>query len=137
MGKVLQKKPEGWYVYGSQREIVVMNPTIIAYGALGLAIVSEVIGSSMLVKSEQFTKLVPSIAMGVFFIVSMFFLSQALRVLPLGVAYAIWAGVGIVLTSVVGLVVFRQTLDLAAMAGIGLIVSGVVVMRVFSQTAGH
>lgn len=115
----------------------VMNPTMFAYGALGLAIVSEVIASSMLVKSEQFTKLVPSVAMAVFFIAAMFFLSHALRVLPLGVAYAIWAGVGIVLTSAVGLVVFRQPLDLPAVAGIGLIVSGVVVMRVFSQTGGH
>jgi small multidrug resistance pump len=114
-----------------------MNPVLVAYGALGLAIVSEVIGTSLLLKSEQFTKLVPTIAMGVFFVMSLFFLSHALKVLPLGVAYAIWGGLGIVLTSAVGLFVFRQSLDLAAVLGIGLIVSGVVVMRLFSQAAGH
>lgn len=114
-----------------------MSPTLVAYGALALAIVSEVTGSSFLTKSEQFSKLLPSLGVLVFFALSLFFLSYALKTLPLGVAYAIWAGLGIVLTAAVGWVVFRQPLDGAAMIGIALIVSGVVVMRLFSTAASH
>lgn len=114
-----------------------MNPIIIAYGSLALAIVCEVIGSSLLQKSDQFSKLVPTIGMGMFFIVSLFFLSQALKVIPLGVAYAIWGGLGIVLTALIGVVFFRFALDTWAIVGIGLIVSGVIVMNTLSHSAGH
>lgn len=114
-----------------------MNPTLFAYGALGLAIVSEVTGSSFLVKSEQFSKIGPTIAMTVFFFLSLFLLSQALKVLPLGVAYAIWGGLGIVLTAIVSVVVFKQTLDLWAIVGIAMIVGGVVVMNVLSHSVSH
>jgi small multidrug resistance pump len=64
-------------------------------------------------------------------------LAQALKALPLGVAYAIWGGLGIILTAIVAIVVFRQALDAAALIGIGLIVSGVLVMNLFSQTMSH
>nr|WP_246849659.1 multidrug efflux SMR transporter [Rubellimicrobium arenae] len=104
---------------------------------MGLAIVSEVIGSSFLQKSEQFTKLLPSLAVLVFYAAAFVLLSQALKALPLGVAYAIWAGVGIVLTAGIGVVVFRQSLDGAALLGIALIVAGVVVMQAFSSTVSH
>ncbi len=114
-----------------------MTPTLMAYGALGLAIVCEVTGSSLLALSQQFSKLLPTIGMGLFFVASLFFLSHALKVLPLGVAYAIWAGVGMILTALVGLVVFRQSLDVGAMVGIAMIVGGVIVMRVFSTAGGH
>ena len=114
-----------------------MTPMLQAYGVLGLAIVCEVTASALLQKSEQFTRMGPVIAMGVLYVAAFFFLSQALKAIPLGVAYAIWAGVGIVLTAVVGVVAFRQMLDVAALIGIGLIVSGVVVMQVFSQATGH
>ncbi|MDZ4394782.1 multidrug efflux SMR transporter [Cypionkella sp.] len=114
-----------------------MSPLVTSYIALFAAIVSEVVGSAFLQRSEQFTKLVPTAIMAIFYIASFYFLSLALRSLPLGIAYAIWAGLGIVLTAAVSLVIFKQSLDIAAMIGIGLIIAGVVVMNVFSQTAGH
>jgi len=108
-----------------------------AYGALAVAIASEVAGTTFLQKSEQFTKPLPMAAMAVFYAASFYFLAQAIKHLPLGIAYAIWGGLGIVLTAIIGVVVFRQTLDLPAYAGIALIVSGVVVTQVFSQSGGH
>lgn len=114
-----------------------MNPLLLGYGALALAIICEVTGSAFLLRSEQFTRLVPTLAMGAFYAVAFFFLAQALRMIPLGVAYAIWAGLGIVLTAAVGVVVFRQPLDTPAFLGIALIVSGVVVMQTFSSSSGH
>lgn len=114
-----------------------MNPVLFSYGALGLAIISEVTGSTFLQKSEQFTRLSPTLAMAACYIASFFFLSQALKAIPLGVAYAIWGGLGIVLTALIGAVLFRQMLDAAALAGIGLIVTGVFVMNVFSSSATH
>jgi len=114
-----------------------MNPVLQAYGALGLAIVCEVTASAFLQKSEQFTRMGPMIAMTVLYLAAFFLLSQALKAMPLGVAYAIWAGLGIVLTAIVGVVAFRQVLDMAALIGIGLIVGGVVVMQVFSRATGH
>ncbi len=115
----------------------IMNPAFFAYGALAIAIVCEVIGTSFLMKSEQFTKLVPTLFMALFYAGSFFFLSQALKMLPLGVAYAIWGGLGIVLTALIGVFVFRQTLDPAAIIGIGMIVGGVVVVNVFSNAVPH
>lgn len=114
-----------------------MNALSPAYGWLALAISCEVAATAFLQKSEQFSKLGPTLAMGLLYAASFFFLSQALKGVPLGVAYAIWGGVGIVLTAAIGVVVFRQALDVPAMLGIGMIVSGVVVMNVFSQTAAH
>ena len=114
-----------------------MNSTIVAYAWLSGAIASEVLGTAFLQKSEQFSRLVPSLLMAVFYAASFYFLSHALKSLPLGVAYAIWGGVGIILTAVVGYVVYRQMLDLPAVLGIGLIVSGVIVVNCFSKSMGH
>ena len=108
-----------------------------AYILLALAIVSEVTGSTFLVKSEGFTQLVPSILVVVFYVISFYLLSQVIKTIPLGVAYAIWGGVGIVLTALIGFLMFRQSLDLAALIGIALIIGGVIVMNVFSKTVGH
>jgi len=113
-----------------------MNP-LIAYGALAIAIVAEVSGSSLLQKTEQFTKLWPTLAMALCFVVSLFFLSQALKVIPLGVAYAIWGGLGIVLTATVSVVVFRMSLDFWAIVGIAMIVGGVLVMNLLSHSTAH
>jgi small multidrug resistance pump len=113
-----------------------MNSVLLAYVLLGFAIVSEVIGSSFLVKSEGFTKLFPSV-MVLIFSTAFYLLSQVIKTIPLGIAYAIWAGVGIVLTAVVGYFVFKQTLDNPALIGIGFIVSGVIIINLFSQSAGH
>ena len=114
-----------------------MNPMLMAYILLALAIVSEVTGSTFLVKSEGFTQLVPSILVVVFYVISFYLLSQVIKTIPLGVAYAIWGGVGIVLTALIGFLIFRQSLDSAALIGIALIIGGVIVMNIFSKTVGH
>lgn len=108
-----------------------------AYVFLGLAIVFEVCGSTFLQKSEQFTKLVPSLIMVTCFACTFYFLSLALKTIPLGVAYGIWGSLGIVLTAIVGYIVFKQKLDLPAMLGIAMMVSGVIVIQVFSKTVSH
>ena len=107
------------------------------YTFLFTAIVLEVIGTSALKASEQFTKLLPVLVMVACYGTSFFFLSLVLRTLPVGVAYAIWSGLGIVLISMVGVVWFKQPLDLPAMVGLGLIVAGVVVVNLFSKSVGH
>lgn len=114
-----------------------MNALWVAYGLLALAIISEVIGSTFLVKSEGFTRFWPSFAVVVLYVIAFYLLSQVIKVIPLGIAYAIWAGVGIVLTAVIGYFLFRQSLDAAAMIGIGLIIAGVVVINLFSNSVGH
>ena len=114
-----------------------MNNLWVAYGLLAVAIISEVIGSTFLVKSEGFSKLFPSIMVVILFSLAFYLLSQVIKIIPLGIAYAIWAGVGIVLTAMVGYVLFKQTLDAPAIVGIVLIVSGVVVINLFSQSTGH
>lgn len=114
-----------------------MSPTTIAYGYLGIAIVCEVIGTAFLVKSEQFTRLVPTLIMGVLYVLSFYLLTHTLKTLPLGIAYAMWGGLGIVLTSIIGIIVFKQNLDTPAVIGIAMIVGGVVVMNVLSNSVGH
>lgn len=114
-----------------------MPPILTAYIALAFAIMLEVTGSTFLQKSEQFTRPWPTAAMALCYVASFYALSQALKVLPLGIAYAIWAGLGIILTAAISYVVLRQALDMAAWLGIALIVSGVIVMHVFSRTTGH
>jgi small multidrug resistance pump len=113
-----------------------MSP-VHAYSILSIAIVLEVIGSTFLAKSDGFTRLWPTLGVVAFYVASFFLLSQALKLIPLGVAYAIWSGVGIVLTAMVGTLVLRQSLDFAAMAGIGMIIAGVLVINLFSHAGGH
>jgi small multidrug resistance pump len=107
------------------------------YAFLFTAIVLEVIGTSALKASEQFTRLLPILVMVACYGTSFFFLSLVLRTLPVGIAYAIWSGLGIVLISMVGVVWFKQPLDLPAMLGLGLIVAGVIVVNLFSKSVGH
>lgn len=114
-----------------------MNNILFAYALLSCAIISEVIGSSFLVKSEGFTRILPSIMVFVLFSIAFYLLSQVIKIIPLGIAYAIWAGVGIVLTALIGYFIFKQTLDLAAIIGIGFIVCGVIIINLFSHSAGH
>lgn len=108
-----------------------------SYAFLAIAIVSEVIGTSFLKQSEGFTQLVPTLIMGVCYVVAFYFLSLTLRHIPTGVAYAIWSGVGIVLIAAIAWIVQGQRLDAAALIGMGLIIAGVVVMNLFSATTGH
>lgn len=107
------------------------------YLFLSLAIVLEVIGSSFLAKSNGFTKLTPSVITIIPFGGCFYFLSQALKSIPLGIAYAIWAGLGIVLTATVSVIIFKQKLDTPALLGMALIVAGVIVINVFSKSATH
>lgn len=103
---------------------------------LSIAIVAEVVGTSFLKSAEGFTRLAPSIAVVVSYVVAFFFLGLALKTLPVGIAYAIWAGVGVALIALVGHAVFDQALDAPAVLGMALIVAGVVIINVFSQTVG-
>ncbi len=108
-----------------------------AYVYLALAIVAEVAATSALNASHGFTRLGPSVIVVVGYGTAFFGLSLVLKTIPVGIAYALWAGLGIVLVALVGAVVFRQVPDIPAMVGMGLIIAGVVVINVFSQTTGH
>ena len=101
------------------------------------AIVSEVIATSALKASTGFTKPLPSVVVVIGYLVSFYFLSLTLKTIPVGIAYAIWSGVGVVLISVVAWLLYDQKLDLPALIGMGLIISGVMVINLFSKTAGH
>ena len=114
-----------------------MSPVFTAYLLLAGAVVCETLGMSMLQASQQFTRPVPTLVMAVSFLATGYLMSTALRTLPLGIAYAIWAGSGIVLLAAISVVVFKQALDTAAVLGIGLIISGVVVVNLFSKAAKH
>lgn len=103
-----------------------------AYIYLTAAIVAEVIGTSSLKASDGFTRLWPTLIVCVAFALAFFFLSMALRTIPVGLAYAIWSGMGTALIVMIGALLFRQVPDLAAIAGIALIISGVVVINVGS-----
>ncbi|MEM6513090.1 MAG: multidrug efflux SMR transporter [Pseudomonadota bacterium] len=105
-----------------------------AYTYLAIAIVAEVIATSALKASDQFTKWLPSVVVVIGYGTAFYCLSLVLRSIPLGITYAIWSGVGIALITLIGAVVFRQMLDLAALVGIGFIVTGVVIINVFSTT---
>ena len=104
---------------------------------LGIAIIFEIIATSALKKSEQFTQIIPSIITIVGYFAAFYFLSFAIRTIPVGIAYAIWSGVGIVLITIIGDVFFKQIPDLPAIIGVALIMIGVVVINVFSKTTAH
>lgn len=104
---------------------------------LAIAIVGEVIATSFLRASMGFTQLAPSIVVVVGYCVTFYFFSLALQTIPVGIGYAIWSGVGIILVSLIAYFAYGQTLDLPALLGIGLILAGVLVINLFSQSAPH
>jgi small multidrug resistance pump len=104
---------------------------------LGIAIIFEIIATSALKKSEDFTRLIPSIITILGYFAAFYFLSFAIRTIPVGIAYAIWSGVGIVLITIIGAVFFKQIPDLPAIIGLTLIMAGVIVINVFSKTTAH
>jgi small multidrug resistance pump len=104
---------------------------------LSVAIVSEVIATSALKASEGFSRLWPSLIVVVGYLFAFYFLSLTLKTIPIGVAYAIWSGVGVALIALIAWVLFGQALDTPAIIGILLIVAGVIVLNVFSKTASH
>jgi small multidrug resistance pump len=105
--------------------------------ALAIAIVAEVIGTTALKASNEFTRLWPSLIVVMGYGTAFYFMALSMRVLPVGIMYAIWSGMGIVLVSIIGWVVYRQTLDMPAIIGMGLIIAGAMVINVFSKTVGH
>lgn len=108
-----------------------------SYVYLMLAIVSEVIGTSALKASEEFTKPAPTLVVVIGYMTAFYFLALTLRTIPVGVAYAVWSGCGVVLISVVSWLLFRQSLDVPAVIGIGLITAGVIVINGCSSIVNH
>ena len=101
------------------------------------AVLSEVTATTALKFSEGFTRLVPSIVVVLGYGLSFYLLSLSLKVIPIGIAYAIWSGIGIVLTVIAGMILWREPLDWGRVAGIVLIISGILIINLFSKVAAH
>jgi len=108
-----------------------------AYLYLAIAITSEVIATSALKASAEFTKLFPSVIVIVGYGLAFYFMTLTLRSIPLGITYAVWSGIGIVLVSIVGFFLYQEIPDVPAIIGMSLIITGVVVIHVFSKTINH
>ncbi|MDO5666864.1 MAG: SMR family transporter [Alcaligenaceae bacterium] len=108
-----------------------------AYLLLAIAIFFEIAGTGLLIKTEQFTRLIPSVLVLSFYGASFYFLSLSLKYIPIGIAYALWSAVGIVGITLIGFIFFKQRLDLPAILGIALIIVGVVVINLFSKSVSH
>lgn len=104
---------------------------------LAVAIVFETIGTTALKASDGMTRALPSLLVVLAYALSFWLLALVLRVIPVGVAYAIWSGLGICLIAAIGWVVFGQRLDTPAILGLGMIIAGIVVINVFSDSVGH
>jgi small multidrug resistance pump len=104
---------------------------------LFFAIISEIFATTALKTSEQFTKPIPTIITIIGYGLAFYLLSFSLKTIPVGIAYAIWSGVGIVLISLVGYFIFKQHLDLPALIGLTFIILGVVIINVFSKSVSH
>ena len=107
------------------------------YALLAIAIVAEVIATSALRASEGFSRLLPAGVVVLGYGVAFYCLSLTLRSIPVGIVYAIWSGVGIVLITLLAVVLYGQMPDWPAIAGLGLIISGVVVLNLFSKMQAH
>ena len=107
------------------------------YIVLFFAIVAETIGTTALQASQQFTKFWPAALCVIAYAASFYLMALALKVIPVGIAYAIWSGVGIVMIAIIGFAVFGQKLDLAAVIGMGLILVGILVIHLFSASSTH
>ena len=104
---------------------------------LAIAILSEVIATSALKSADGFSRLGPSLLVVIGYASAFYFLSLTLRTIPLGIAYAIWSGVGVALVSIIGWIIYHQTLNAAALTGIALIVAGVVILSLSSTNVPH
>jgi multidrug transporter EmrE-like cation transporter len=105
------------------------------YAWLGIAIVCEVIATTALKASDGFSKLLPSIISAAGYGVAFYCMSQSMKTVPVGISYAIWSGIGIVLITLLAWVVFKQKLDLPAVVGMGMILAGVLVINLYSKAA--
>lgn len=108
-----------------------------AYLYLALAIVFEVIATSALKASNEFTRLIPSIVVVIGYGSAFYLLTLVLRTIPLGITYAVWSGVGIVLVALAGFVLYKQVPDIPAVIGMLLIIAGVAVIHLFSKTVSQ
>lgn len=108
-----------------------------AYIYLAIAIITEVAATSALKASEGFTKLIPSLIVIVGYGVAFYLLTLVLRTIPVGITYAVWAGLGIVLVVLMGAILYKQIPDIPAVIGMGFIVAGVAIINLFSKTIGH
>lgn len=104
---------------------------------LGFAILAEVIATSALKASDGFTRPLPAAVTAVGYAIAFYLLALTLKTIPVGVAYAVWSGAGIVAIALIGYFFFHQALDGPALLGIGLILAGVIVLNVFSKSGGH
>lgn len=104
---------------------------------LTLAVGAEVVATSMLRAADGFTRLIPSVVVVIGYCVSFWALSQVVRMMPLGIAYAIWSRMGIVIVSAAAYFIYHQKLDLPAVIGMALIIAGVLVINLFSKSSVH
>ena len=107
------------------------------YLYLAIAVAFETIGTSAMQACQQFTRLWPSVLVVVGYAISFYFMALTLRFMPVGIVYALWSGLGIILIALIGYAVFGQKLDLPAIAGLGLIIAGIVVIQLFSNATAH
>jgi len=107
------------------------------YVYLAIAILAEVIATTALKASNEFTKLYPSLVVLCGYGLAFYFMTLTLKTIPLGISYAIWSGVGIVLIALSGAIFYKQIPDLAALLGMSLIITGVIIIHVFSKTLDH
>ncbi len=103
------------------------------YVYLAIAIIAEVTATSTLKLTEEFTKPIPSLVVIIAFGVSLYFMTLTLRTLPVGIMYAFWSGFGIILVTIIGMLIYKQVPDLAAIIGITLIITGVVIISLYSK----
>jgi small multidrug resistance pump len=121
------------FSYFYKREAESMKIALILF----FAILSEVIGTTALKLSDGFTKLVPSVIVVLGYGASFYLLSISLKVIPIGLAYAIWSGVGIILTVIAGMIIWREALDWARVTGTFLIILGILIINIFSEVTAH
>ncbi|MEX0311866.1 MAG: multidrug efflux SMR transporter [Tateyamaria sp.] len=107
------------------------------YVYLIVAVAAETIGTTALQASNQFTRIGPTLLVVVAYGLAFYFLGIALKYIPVGIAYALWSGLGIVLIALIGFAVFGQRLDLPAVLGLAMIIGGIIVIQLFSKTATH
>lgn len=124
-------------VIGTGRPLSFIRHFTMHWINLAIAIVSEVIATSALKATDGFTRWIPSLIVAAGYASAFYFLTLTLRVIPLGIAYAVWSGVGIVLVALVGWAVYRQSLDLPSIVGIAFIITGVAILNLFSKGFPH
>ena len=107
------------------------------YLILALAVLAETIGTAALQASQQFTRPLPSVVVVVAYALAFWLLAISLKTFPVGIAYALWSGIGIVFIALIGIFVFGQRLDLPAVLGMALILAGIVVINLFSKATAH